>query len=152
MRTFLMARNDGALGVDCENETQLRPLLVEDHEKLLDMLAAHPRMKKMYREVTPVHGNGHVPCAPWENLTVLSPENITVSPLFTQNQSTDIARTPLGEHTVQKFRTAGIPFIETFDLLVPRWQEHASLYDCIHWSIPGVFPFIYEREIFNMCA
>ena len=58
-----------------------------------------------------------------------------------------LARYVLGPHTKEQFEAQGVIFLEVFELLKERWQDHVAQvvnasethgeYDCIHWLIPG---------------
>lgn len=108
---------------------QIRDLIVPDHEALLKMLASYPRMRKVYRELTPVHGDGSKLCEPLSNGSAgLTPEGA----------GGVLSREVLGSNTAQRMREAGFVFLEVFEMLGARWMDHATRTDCLHWRVPGV--------------
>eukprot|EP00241_Pyramimonas_parkeae_P006933 CAMPEP_0114263692 /NCGR_PEP_ID=MMETSP0058-20121206/22696_1 /TAXON_ID=36894 /ORGANISM="Pyramimonas parkeae, CCMP726" /LENGTH=326 /DNA_ID=CAMNT_0001380091 /DNA_START=742 /DNA_END=1722 /DNA_ORIENTATION=- len=112
-------------------EQEMRDLVVPDHQSLLEALAAHPHMLKVYRELSPLHGNGTEPCAALEER---GSEGLSDNGLAGR-----LARDVLGPNTDQKLGLAGVKHLKVFDMMASRFQDHnpESATDCIHWKIPG---------------
>eukprot|EP00238_Polyblepharides_amylifera_P003588 CAMPEP_0196580624 /NCGR_PEP_ID=MMETSP1081-20130531/29737_1 /TAXON_ID=36882 /ORGANISM="Pyramimonas amylifera, Strain CCMP720" /LENGTH=100 /DNA_ID=CAMNT_0041900547 /DNA_START=520 /DNA_END=818 /DNA_ORIENTATION=- len=94
-------------------------------------------MKKIYRELAPTHGNGSRACAPWGS--------VRNEGLVTTAQNP--AREVLGMGTASIMLENGISFLEVFDAMISRYQDHASMLDCLHWAIPGPLYFWVERVL-----
>jgi len=107
----------------------MHDLILPDHDALLKMLRKHAKMKRVYRELTPVHGDGSGACEPSEEAAITRDRD-----KYAQPQDT------LGDNTAQRFNAAGVYFLQVHDMLLTQWRDHAgaSIYDCMHWRIPGV--------------